>query len=91
MGFAWDPEKARANFAKHGIRFSESLPIFEDDLAITIPDDESDPREQRFVSIGTGIRGRLLVVIYSWRGEDIRIISVRRAEPHERAQYEVDR
>jgi uncharacterized DUF497 family protein len=39
MGFEWDPEKAEANFRKHGVRFSEAEPVFEDDYAITIPDD----------------------------------------------------
>ncbi len=91
MGFEWDPEKARANFAKHGVRFTESLSVFDDDLAITVPDDASDPIERRFVSIGTGAKGRVLVVAYSWRRTNIRIISVRRAETHERAEYEEKR
>jgi uncharacterized DUF497 family protein len=88
MAFEWDPKKADANFAKHGIRFAECLPVFDDDLAITIPDDESDPDEQRFVSIGTGIKSTVLVVVYSWRRANIRIISARTAETHERAEYE---
>lgn len=84
----WDPEKAATNFAKHGVRFSESLSVFQDDFAITIRDEESDPNEERFVSIGVGEKGRILVVVYTWRGPDIRIISARRAEPRERAAYE---
>jgi uncharacterized protein len=50
MGFEWDAEKAEANCKKHGVRFAECIPVFEDDYAITITDDESDPGEQRFVS-----------------------------------------
>jgi uncharacterized DUF497 family protein len=45
-------------------------------------------RAPRFVSIGLGAKGRVLVVVYSYRGEIIRIISARAAEPHERLQYE---
>jgi len=88
MSFEWDPDKAEANFTKHGVRFAEAEPVFVDDQAITITDDESDPHEQRFVSIGMGVRERVLVVVYCYRGRNIRIISVRLAEPHERAQYE---
>lgn len=91
MSFEWDLRKAEANFKKHGIRFAESLPVFEDDYAITIADDESDPGEQRFISMGTGVKGRVLVVVYSYRGRKIRIISARLAEAHERSQYEESR
>jgi uncharacterized DUF497 family protein len=91
MNFDWDLRKAEANFKKHGVRISESLPVFEDDYAITITDDESDPNEQRFVSMGMGVKGRILVVVYSYRGRRIRIISARLAEAHERSQYEESR
>lgn len=92
MGFDWDEEnKAGANFRKHGVRIPEAIPVFDDPYAITITDDESDPEEERFVTIGIGATGRLLVVAYTWRGENIRIISARPAEAHEREQYEADR
>jgi uncharacterized protein len=87
MSFEWDPGKAEANFRKHGIRFAEAEPVFDDDLAVTITDDESNPHEQRFVSIGKGAKGMALVVVYCYRGSDIRIISARLANAHERAQY----
>lgn len=83
--------KAESNYKKHGDRFSESLPVFEDHYAITVMDDQSDPHEQRFVSIGMGAIGRLLVVIYSYRDTMIRITSTRLAESHERSQYEDNR
>jgi len=73
VGFEWDPAKAEANFAKHRVRFAEALTVFDDDLAITVPDDESDPDERRFISIGTGVKGDLLVVVYTWRRTNIRI------------------
>jgi uncharacterized DUF497 family protein len=91
MSFEWDARKAESNYEKHGVRFSESLPVFEDDYAITITDDDSDPGEQRFVSMGTGVKERVLVVVYSYRGRNIRIISARLAEAHERSQYEESR
>ncbi len=69
----------------------EAIPVFDDPYAITIVDDESEPSEQRLVTLGIGAAGRLLVVAYTWRGENIRIISARPAETHEREEYEVDR
>jgi uncharacterized DUF497 family protein len=91
MEFSWELRKAEANYKKHGVRFPESLPIFEDDFAITITDDESDPGEQRFVSICMGVRGRVLVVVYTYGEAGIRIISARQAKPREIRQYEEDR
>ena len=88
MEFNWGIRKAESNYRKHGVRFSECLPVFEDDYAITVIDEESDPSETRFVTIGVGVKGRILVVIYTYRGANIRIISSRPAEPHERTQYE---
>lgn len=70
------------------MRFAEAEPVFEGDFALTIPDADSDPHEARFVSIGIGAKGRVLVVVYTHRGENIRVISARLAEPHERAVYE---
>jgi len=61
--------------------------VFDDPVAITVVDDEADPIEQRFVVLGADAAGRILVAVYSWRGDDIRLIS-RRAEPHEREEYE---
>ena len=67
VAFEWDPNKAASNFRKHGVRFSEALKVFNDDYAITISDDESDSDEQRFVTLGMGIKGRVLVVVYCYR------------------------
>jgi len=88
VSFEWDPSKAAANVRKHGVQFSEVIGVFSDDHAITIKDDESDPNEQRFVTIGVGIKGRVLVVVYCYRGEDLRIISARTAGTLERESYE---
>jgi hypothetical protein len=92
VGFEWDEEsKAGINFRKHGVRIPEAIPVFDDPYAITIVHDESDPTEQRFITLGMGAAARLLVVVYTWRGENIRIISARPAENHEREEYEADR
>jgi uncharacterized protein len=68
----------------------EAIPVFDDPYAITLTDYESDLREQRFVTLGMGASGRLLVVAYTWRRENIRIISARPAEAHERQEYEAE-
>jgi uncharacterized DUF497 family protein len=57
--------------------------VFEKDNATTITRDESGPDEQRFLSIGTGVRGRVLVVLYSYRVRENQLISVCLTEVHE--------
>ena len=91
MAFEWEPNKAAINFQDHRFRFAEAVGVFSDDYAITITDDESDPFEQRFVALGLGVKGRLLVVVYTYRGENIRLISARNAEAHEQEEYEAQR
>ena len=86
MNYQWDKEKAKANLLKHGVSFADAVGIFSDDAALTIED--VDPDEQRFVTIGMDGFGRVLVVVYTWRGEGIRVISARKATARERAQYE---
>jgi uncharacterized DUF497 family protein len=81
-------ERSQGRGQLQRVRFSSALPVFKDDYAITITDDESDPLEQRFVSMGMGVKGRVLVVVYTYRGRNIRIISARLAEGQERGQYE---
>jgi hypothetical protein len=89
--FEWDPNKAAADVRKHGVQFSEAVGVFSDDYAITIHDDESDLDERRFLTLGKGIKGRILVVVYCYSGENIRIISARSAGRPERDQYEAQR
>jgi uncharacterized DUF497 family protein len=89
-GYEWDPEKAWANRAKHGVRFSDAAAALEDELARTLLDPDGD-EEEHFVSLGRDPAGRLLVVVYTWRGERIRIISARSAMSWERRWYEEDR
>jgi uncharacterized DUF497 family protein len=86
VNFEWDEDKAASNIQKHGIDFADAVGVFDDPLAFSMPDDA--PGEQRFVGLGTDILGRLLVVVYTFRGEKIRIISARRATPSERKTYQ---
>jgi hypothetical protein len=88
MAVAWDPEKARQNLRKHGVRFADAILALEDPYAVTISDHESEPSEMRWVTLGADAQGRVLVVVYTYRGEDVRLISARLAEPHERKEYE---
>ncbi len=87
MESEWDPAKARANFTKRGVRFVDAVTALEDDSALTIRDLSSEG-EERWVTMGLDASGRLLVVVYTWRGERVRLISARQATPHERRQYE---
>ena len=89
MLYEWDDEKNRSNIRKHGADFADAALALEDDDAVTIRDDDSE-EEERFVTIGTDPLGRLLVVVYTWRGENIRIVSARKATRRERAIYEGD-
>ncbi len=86
VNYQWDKEKAKANLLKHGVSFADAVTVFSDDAALTIEDD--DPHEQRFVTIGMDILGRLLVVVYTWRGRHTRVISARKATARERRHYE---
>lgn len=88
MKYQWDKNKAASNLQKHGIEFADAVAVFSDDLAITIPDNRFD--EDRFVAIAMDAFGRILVVVFTCRGEDIRLISARLAERRERKQYEED-
>lgn len=90
--YEWDARKAAANVAKHGIDFADAVTVLEDELAVTIPDEPSHEKgEERFVTLGADAEGRILVVVFTWRGERIRLISARRADPRERRDYEAGR
>lgn len=84
--FQWDKRKAAANLAKHGVSFEAARDIFKDPFAIDQTDDREDYGEERSTIIGMA-HGRLLFVAYTMRGESIRIISARGAEPHEQRDY----
>lgn len=83
----WDPAKARANARKHGVQFADAVAVLEDDRALTMRD-TSVHEEERWVTLGLDGLGRVLVVVYAWRGESIRVISARKATARERRRYE---
>ncbi|HMK90606.1 MAG TPA: BrnT family toxin [Methylocystis sp.] len=84
--FQWDDDKGAYNYAKHGVRFEAARGVFKDPFAIEEIDDRENYGEERFILIGMA-SGRLLTVVYTMRGEAIRIISARGAEPYEHRQY----
>ncbi len=86
MDFAWDPAKAATNFAKHGIHFADAIFVLEDDFARTIHNPGSE-EEERWITIGLDALGRILVVVYTWRGKRIRLISARPATRREKREY----
>ena len=86
--FEWDPNKARGNIETHGISFDEASTSFGDTLSLTIDDPLHSEEEDRFILIGNSCRNRLLVIVHAERGENIRIISARKATKIERKQYE---
>lgn len=87
MGYQWDGIKARTNLERHKIDFADAVGVFEDQWALTLKEQYVDD-EQRFVTLGMDFLGRELVVVYTYRDEDIRLISARRATRRERTTYE---
>jgi len=83
----FDPKKDAANIKKHGVSLSEGDGVLNDPLALTVEDDAAEG-EQRFVTIGTNAFGSLMVVVHTPRGSGSRTISVRKADPKERRNYE---
>ena len=88
LTFEWDADKAGSNLAKHGVSFEEAATVFGDPLSITIPDPAHSQTEMRFIILGRSHLERLLVVIHTERGDNIRIISARHASRRERNDYE---
>jgi uncharacterized protein len=87
MEFEWDPGKAARNVAKHGVSFEDAMSVFGDPLAVTFFDPDHSEDEDRFLTFGMSLEGRLLVVSHTDRGDNIRIISSRRMTHGERKAY----
>jgi uncharacterized DUF497 family protein len=91
LRFEWIPDRARRNLRKHALSFEEAATAFEDQRSRTLPDPVHSVGEERFVLLGRTNRGRVVVVAFTERGEDIdtvRIISARLADRGERHDYE---
>jgi len=88
LRFEWDPKKAAANLAKHGISFEEGLTVFSDPLARIFDDEGHSIEEKREIIIGNSKKHRLLLVCFTSRGSSIRLFSARKATRRERCDYE---
>jgi len=88
LEFEWDSKKDASNLRKHGVLFEEAASVFNDVLATVYEDPDHSVREQRYLTIGTSNRGRLLHIAYADRGERIRIINARKVTKTERDLYE---
>ena len=88
MIFKWHPQKAQSNENKHDVTFDEASSVFLDTFSLTIYDPLHSDYEERFVIIGTSLKNRILAVVYIENGDDIRIISARKATKRERIYYE---
>ena len=87
--FVWDENKRMSNKNKHGISFEEAATVFDDEKAIHFDDERHSQVEDRFIIIGMSKQFNILMVCHCYRENDtiIRIISARKANKKERAQY----
>jgi len=87
VSFEFDPKKAAANLRKHGVSFAEVEPVLYDPRALTREDPDA-AGEPRYLTVGMGALGRILMVCWTERGSAVRLISARLATAHERKCYE---
>ncbi len=79
--FTWDEKKRKLNLSKHGIDFSDAPAIFEGPL-VTVEDTREDYGETRYVALGL-LADIVVSLVYAERGDQVRIISIRKALKHE--------
>ena len=87
MGVRGDEAKREANLVKHGVDFVDALGVFADPLRVERVDQRREYAEERRQVVGT-VRGQVLFVVYTLRGEVRRLISARRANSNERTAYD---
>jgi uncharacterized DUF497 family protein len=85
--FEWDSRKALSNLGKHGVSFEEAASAFGDPLGLIVDDPRHSSEEERLVLLGLSRERRLLAVMFTERGEAVRLISARRATSRERRDY----
>ena len=86
MVYVWDEAKREANLAKHGLDFADVHLVYENPYKVTFASTQAD--ENRSVDIAmVEISGQVLTLVYVKRGEDVRVISLRRASRRERKMY----
>ncbi len=86
-GYEWDLGKAAANLRKHGVDFADAALSLEDTQALTVSDPDASG-EARYVCLAADPRGRILVTVFAYRDEKLRIISSRKASRGEQRRYE---
>lgn len=91
--FEWDPAKATANLDKHGVAFERAAQIFQDPLALTIPDAEHSHTEERWITLGREASHQYILVVHTVEeltsdSMRIRLISARRPTKAEIRAYE---
>lgn len=91
LTFEWDSAKAENNFKKHRVSFDEAATVFGDWMSLTFADPDHSTEEDRYITIGMSLVGRVLMIAHTDRGEQIRIISARKATRKERVFYEEKR
>jgi uncharacterized DUF497 family protein len=89
--FEWDTAKSEENQKKHGVAFAEAVKCFEDFYAVEEFDDEHSTEEESRYKMLAAANEKILVVVYTMRAENYRIISAREAEKYEREFYERQR
>jgi uncharacterized DUF497 family protein len=90
MQFEWDEQKAAINLANHKVSFDEAKTVFDDRFFIIFADPDHSFEEYRFIILGESTKRRLLVVAYTERTPNTRLISARKATRSERKKYEQD-
>ena len=86
-GFDWDPRKAAANVAKHGVTFEVARRVFGDPFAVIDSDEREDYGEERLTIIGM-VGNRLLFVVFTEEADGtIRLISARKPTSQEKRRY----
>ena len=86
--YEWDDDKAKTNLRKHRISFQEGATVFNDPLIATQHDPDHSSDEERYIALGRSVQGRILVVVFTERGDKIRLISCRKVTSRERREYE---
>jgi uncharacterized DUF497 family protein len=88
LEFEWDGQKALSNLQKHHVDFQEASTVFADNLSVTFFDPDHSDEEDRYITLGMSLQGRVLMVSHTDRGGRLRIISARKATRKERNIYE---
>jgi uncharacterized DUF497 family protein len=88
MEFEWEQSKAATNLKKHGVSFEEAKTVFDNPLAVIFDDEAHSVDEQREIIIGHSRQNRLLLIAFTERSGNVRIISARLATRQEREDYE---